>query len=148
VKFPPVSVDQLLGLLKAVYSLGGKADAMHVSNAISTGLGGLPLAIDAAEMLGLIRARGGDLELTEAGRAAVSGPLRELQKYLRAKLRDIEPFASLLRLVGELKRVEITRVAELLRSKGYSEEGAQRVLEWAVFAQLVEISEGAWVVLA
>ncbi len=35
---------------------------------------------------------------------------------------------------------------EFLSGFGYGEEGARRVLDWAVFAQIVEIDEGERVV--
>jgi len=92
---PPVGVDQVLGLVKVIYQLGGRVDAMNINEAVDADLGDLAHVIDAGERLGLVRAAGGDLELTAAGRDAVEKPLREFQKYLRRRLSDVEPFASL-----------------------------------------------------
>jgi hypothetical protein len=146
VRFPPVGVDQVLGLLKVIHNLGGRTDAMYINDAVDADLGDLAHVVDAAEFLGLLKASGGDLELTAAGRDAVERPLREFQKYLKRRLSEVEPFASLARFVSERGRVEVGEVLEFLSSFGYGEEGARRVLDWAVFAQIVEIEEGEWVV--
>ena len=145
-KFPPVGVDQVLGLVRVIHNLGGRADAMHINDAVDADLGDLAHVVDAAELLGLVKVFGGDLELTAAGRDAVEKPLKEFQKYLKRRLSETEPFASLARLVSERGRVRVEEVLEFLSGFGYSEEGARRILDWAVFAQIVEIDEGEWVV--
>ena len=58
----------------------------------------------------------------------------------------MEPFKSLANYVAEQEKVEVSEVLEFLARLGYSEEGARRVLDWAVFAQIVEIDDGEWVV--
>jgi len=73
---PPVGVDQVLGLVKVIYQLGGRVDAMNINEAVDADLGDLAHVIDAGERLGLVRAAGGDLELTATGRDAVEKPLR------------------------------------------------------------------------
>ncbi len=143
-----MGVDQVLGLLKVIHNLGGKADAMHINDAVDADLGDLAHVVDAAEFLGLLKASSGDLELTAAGRDAVEKPLKEFQKYLKRRLSEVEPFASLARLVSERGRVEVREVLEFLSGFGYGEEGARRVLDWAVFAQIVEIEEGERVVVS
>jgi hypothetical protein len=141
-----VGVDQVLGLVKVIYHLGGKVDAMNINEAVDADLGDLAHVIDAAEILGMVKAVGGDLELTVAGRDAVEKPLKEFQKYLRRRLSEMEPFKSLANYVAEQGKVEESEVLEFLARLGYSEEGARRVLDWAVFAQIVEIDDGEWVV--
>ncbi|MEM1637390.1 MAG: AAA-associated domain-containing protein [Pyrobaculum sp.] len=147
-RFPPVGVDQVLGLLKVVHNMGGRVDAMFVNDAVDVDLGDLSHVIDAAEMLGLLKAGGGDVELTEEGRAAVEMPLREFQKYLKKKLASVEPFSSLVKLVTSKERVELEELVSYLQGLGYDERGARRILNWAVFAQLVEIDDGEWVIPA
>ncbi len=146
VRFPPVGVDQVLGLVKVIYYLGGRVDAMHINEAVDADLGDLAHVIDAAEILGLIKAVGGDLELAVAGRDAVEKPLKEFQKYLKMRLSEMEPFTSLAKYVAERGKVKMSEVLEFLAKLGYGDEGAKRVLDWAVFAQLVEIDNGDWVV--
>ncbi|ABL88422.1 conserved hypothetical protein [Pyrobaculum islandicum DSM 4184] len=145
-KFPAVTVDQVLGLLKVVHNLGGRVDAMHVNDAIDVDMGDLSHVIDAAEILGLLKTSNGDLVLTEEGRSAVEKPVREFQKRLRKTLMALEPFTSLVGLVSKSGRVRLDEVLKLLIEYGYDEEGARKILGWAVFAQLVEIDNGEWVV--
>ena len=103
--------------------MGGRTDAMYINDAVDADLGDLAHVVDAAEFLGLLKASGGDLELTAAGRDAVERPLREFQKYLKRRLSEVEPFASLARFVSERGRVEVGEVLEFLSSFGYGEEG-------------------------
>jgi hypothetical protein len=48
--------------------------------------------------------------------------------------------------VAERGRVEVGEVLEFLAKLGYGDGGARRVLDWAVFAQMVEIDDRDWVV--
>ncbi|MFN7105111.1 MAG: AAA-associated domain-containing protein [Pyrobaculum sp.] len=138
-RFPPVGVDQVLGLLKVIYALGGRVDVMHINEAIDADLGELSHVIDAAEVLGFVKHSNGDVELTEDGRKAVEMPLRHLQLTLKTKMSALEPFAQ---LVDYLKReARLEEVLQYIASLGYMEEGARKILDWAVFAQLVEIDD-------
>jgi hypothetical protein len=148
VKFPPVGVDQVLGLLKVVHNLGGKADAMYINDAVDADMGELSHVIDAAEMLGLLKAHGGDLELTPEGRLAVEKPVKEFQKHLKKKLAHLEPFASLLDMVKKGGRAEVEEVINFIKGQGYDDVGARRIINWGVFAQLIEIDDGEWVIPA
>jgi len=139
VKFPAVGVDQVLGFLKVVHHLGGRADVMHINDAIDADLGDLSHVIDAAEALGLVKFSGGDVELTPEGRRAVESPVKNFQQYLRNKLASMEPFKQLVDYVAEAKSASVEEVLEFIESLGYDEEDARKILDWAVFAQLVEI---------
>ncbi|MCX8136718.1 AAA-associated domain-containing protein [Pyrobaculum aerophilum] len=147
-RFPPVGVDQVLGLLKIIHNLGGRADAMYVNDAVDADMGDLSHVVDATEALGLVKAQGGDLELTAEGRLAVERPVREFQKRLRDKLGSLEPFASLLKFITEAGRVEFEEALKFIQSLGYDADSAKKIIDWAVFAQLVEIDDGNWVVPA
>ena len=59
-----------------IYHLGGRVDAMKINEAVDADLGDLAHVIDATETLGMVKAVGGDLELTVAGRDAVEKPLK------------------------------------------------------------------------
>jgi hypothetical protein len=49
VRFPPVGVDQVLGLVKVIYHLGGRVDAMNINEAVDADLGDLAHVIDVTE---------------------------------------------------------------------------------------------------
>jgi len=139
VKFPAVGVDQVLGFLKVVHHLGGRADVMYINDAVDADLGDLSHVVDAAEALGLVKFSGGDVELTPEGRRAVESPVKNFQQYLRNKLISVEPFRQLVEYVAEVKSASVEEVLEFIESLGYGEEDARKILDWAVFAQLVEI---------
>lgn len=137
--FPPVGVDQVLGLLKIIHTLGGRIDVMHINEAVDADLGELSHAIDAAEMLGLIKYSQGDVELTEEGRRAVEMPLKYTQIALRNRLASIEPFAQLVNYLKKAEEVDVDEALQYIAGFGYGEGSAGRILDWAVFVQLVEI---------
>ncbi len=58
----------------------------------------------------------------------------------------MKPFASQTKHVAERRKVEVSEVLKFLAKLRYGDEGAKRVLDWAVFAQLAEIDNGDWVV--
>ncbi len=66
----------MLGLVKVIYHLGGRVDAMNINEAVDADLGDLAHVIDVAGTFGMVKAVGGDLELTVAGRDAVEKPLK------------------------------------------------------------------------
>ncbi|MEM1598703.1 MAG: AAA-associated domain-containing protein [Pyrobaculum sp.] len=144
-RFPPVGVDQVLGLLKVVRHMGGRVDVMNINEAVDADLGDLSHAVDAAELLGLIRTSGGDVELTEDGLKAVEAPLRSFQQFLRSRLAGLEPFRSLVEYVGKSEKVTVAEALEYVKELGYDEEGAKKIIDWAVFAQLVEIDDGEYI---
>lgn len=140
--FPAVGIDQLLGLLKIIKSMTGKIDIMDLNAELDVDVDFLPHVIDVAEMLGLVKASGGDVELTEVGSKIVEKPLREFQLYLKEKLVAIPPFRDLVELVKTKDAAPLEEALRLLISMGYDEESARRIIDWAVFAQLVEIDDG------
>jgi len=87
---------------------------MNINEAVDSDLGDLAHVIDVAETLGMVKAVGGDLELTVAGRDAVEKPLKEFQKYLRRRHSEMEPFKSLANYVAEQVKVEVSEVLEFL----------------------------------
>ncbi|MEZ0320130.1 MAG: AAA-associated domain-containing protein [Pyrobaculum sp.] len=144
-RFPPVGVDQVLGLLKVIRHLGGRVDVMNINEAVDADLGDLSHAVDAAELLGLVKTSGGDVELTEEGLRAVEAPLKSFQLSLRSKLAGLEPFKSLVEYIGKGEEVTVAEALEYVEQLGYDEEGAKKIINWAVFAQLVEIDDGEYV---
>jgi len=58
---PPVTVDQVLGLVKYVASLGGRVDSSKLDELLDVDMDLLPHAVEAAVVLGLLRREGGDL---------------------------------------------------------------------------------------
>ncbi|MEM1611606.1 MAG: hypothetical protein QXQ57_08195, partial [Sulfolobales archaeon] len=63
-----VTIDQVIGLVEILYSLGGVADTSKISEIVDVDAGLLPNVIDVAEALGLVKLSRGDLEITSLGR--------------------------------------------------------------------------------
>ncbi len=115
---PPVTIDQVLGLLRYVDSMGGKVDSSRLDEMLNVDMDLLPHVVEAAITLGLLRQEGGDLEVTEEGRKA----LKVKGKVLRALIKDlsdeVEPFKEIFSsLRGDV--IERDRLREIVRRVGY-----------------------------
>lgn len=140
-QFPPASIDQVAGLIRVLYSMGGRVDAYKVDEEVEIDLGDLSLAIEAAKALGLIKAEQGDLQLTELGRLWALGDLDDVREELGRRLAEMSPFADVLRALGEKGEVELREVEELLCSQGYCDEVAvRRLINWGVRLHLFEVT--------
>ncbi|MFB6489736.1 MAG: AAA-associated domain-containing protein [Thermoproteus sp. AZ2] len=140
-QFPPASLDQVAGLVRVLYAMGGRVDAYKVDEEVEIDLGDLSLAIEAAKALGLVEAEQGDLQLTELGRSWAVGDLDDVKGELGQRLAEMSPFAELLKALRERGEVELKEVEELLCSSGYCDEAAiRRLINWGVRLRLFEVT--------
>lgn len=139
--FPPASVDQVVGLVRVLHSLGGRADAYKVDEEVEVDLGDLSLAIEAAKALGLIAVEGGDLELTDLGERLAESDIGEVEAEVGRRLAEMEPFAELISAVRSRGSMELGEAENLLCRFGYCDEvSARRVLNWGVLLGVIEVT--------
>lgn len=139
-QFPPASIDQVLGLLRVLYSLGGKTDIYKIDEEVEIDFDELSLAVNAAEALGLVAVRAGDVELTELGRRAAVSDLDDVKEEIALKLSSLRPFADILNKVDG-DSAPLSDVLSLLCDLGYcGEVAARRIIAWAVRFGLIEVT--------
>lgn len=140
---PDLAPDHVLGLIELLASLGGKIDSMYVGDAISEAIDVLPHAIDAAEALGLITVRSGDLVLTDLGRKVVRGDPKTVKHLLREVVMNLEPIAEIVEVLRERREVPAEEF-DLIVEKYYPtnfEMARQNVLVWGAFLGLFKMDE-------
>jgi hypothetical protein len=138
--FQPAAVDQVLGLLRVVHSLGGKTDIYRIDEEVEIDFDEISLAVGAAESLGLVAVKAGDVELTELGRRAVLD-LDSVKAEIARRLASLTPFADILASLRRKTPLPLGEVTEMLCWLGYcGDVPTRRVIAWAVLFGLIEIT--------
>lgn len=110
-----VTVDQVVGLVEVLHSLGGSADTSKISEIIDMDASMLPNVIDVAEALGLLAHSKGDLVITHLGVEVARADSRSLKRILSGLVDKIEPLATISRILrekGGLERADVENILE------------------------------------
>lgn len=137
--------DHIVGLVESLYSLGGRADPMHIGDLTGESIALLPKVIDVAETLGLVKYENGYLTLEEPGRKVAEADPKRLRKLLRELVieKKVEPLHEIYEMLVKRKSIprgELTRVIE----KHYKrmDEGVSRnILVWGAYLGMFKLSE-------
>ncbi|MGC9072150.1 MAG: AAA-associated domain-containing protein [Acidilobus sp.] len=131
---PPVTLDQVLGLVRFVNSMGGKVDSSRLDEMLNVDMDLLPHVVEAAVILGLLKEEGGDLEITEHGRTALKARGKSLRALIKDLSDDVEPFKEIL---GSLRgdSIERDRLKDVIRRAGYPDvdRAAKVFTEWLTY---------------
>ncbi len=129
--FPLVYVDQVMGLLDYIQSVGGRVDSSRLGELLGVDLDLLPHVIDAALILGLLREENGDLVLTEIGKKSISTEWKDFRILMKAINKNIEPFKDVLSAQKKGK-INIEDFKKILEKNGYSdiENAATTIAQW------------------
>ncbi|MFF2556369.1 nitrate/sulfonate/bicarbonate ABC transporter ATP-binding protein [Nocardia sp. NPDC058058] len=141
---PDAGVDGIGGMLDLVAAQGGHVDLPELAGDLRFELDDLMPLVDAAAMLGLATASGGDLDLTPDGRNFAEADIDSAKRIFARLARANAP------LVGAIDHALTTApnhrlqdgfFLDLLR-RGFTEEAAQRQLrtavDWGRYAELYE----------
>jgi len=138
---PPVTVDQVLGLVKYVASLGGRVDSSKLDELLDVDMNLLPHAVEAAVVLGLLRREGGDLVVTEEGRRSVELRGKRLRALIKELSDDVEPFKE---IFNSIKDDSIGRevLRDIIRRAGYIDvdRAVEVFTEWLAYMG-IEVTE-------
>lgn len=90
-----ITPDHVLGLVKSIYSTGGRLDSEELNDLIDVDLDVLTHAIDVSEAMGLLTFSKGDLILTEKGLAIAKSTHRKIRSTLRESINMLEPLHTI-----------------------------------------------------
>lgn len=130
-----ITIDQVIGLVEILYSLGGVADTSKISEIVDVDAGLLPNVIDVAEALDLVRLSKGDLEITNLGRDIARADSRSLKKILRELALKLEPISTIYREISAkeyMSREEFEKILETF----YGPEGRKAfdcIINWGTY---------------
>ncbi|CCC81306.1 AAA-associated domain-containing protein [Thermoproteus tenax] len=140
-QFPPASVDQVLGLLKVLKSLGGRTDIYRIDEEVEIDFDELSNAVNAAKILGLVVTEGGDVELTELGDRVLREGLEGVRDLLARRVAELSPFAEILSRLRAQGTLKLEEVVKLLCALGYCDDIlVRRMLGWGVQLGVLYIS--------
>ena len=144
IRVETISYSRLLGLLRLLMDLGGRADIARISEETDIHADEILPLLTFSEMIGLISIENGDAELTEAGINFLRQGHAERAKYVRSKLMELEIFKEILDELKKRGRLEKEDVMEIMISKGgfcYQsnlEEELNYLIYWGVYSGLIE----------
>ena len=137
---------QVISLVEIAGSIGPKVDIPMLADEMGADVAVLLPILDAAEMLGLVRADKGDVNLTELGLKFQKTTKNKLM-ILKDRIASIEPFRTALELASHGRSVTAKQVAEYLQEMGLKwhylpeiNESLIRALliHWAIYAGLLK----------
>ncbi|MGC8566675.1 MAG: hypothetical protein C0171_01720 [Caldisphaera sp.] len=117
-QFPLVYVDQVMGLVKFIDSMGGRVDSSRLSEMIDVDLDLLPHVVDAAITLGLLKVENGDLILTESGKKIIYTDTKNFRILMKKINKNVEPFKDILSKQKN-NSIELEDLKRILENNGY-----------------------------
>ncbi|MEM4971699.1 MAG: AAA-associated domain-containing protein [Sulfolobales archaeon] len=133
-----VTIDQVIGLVEILYSLGGVADTSKISEIVDVDAGLLPNVIDVAEALGLVKLSRGDLEITSLGRDIARADSRSLKKMLRELAIKLEPISTIYKEISEkgyMNKGELEKILETFYGPEKS-KAFECIINWGIYLGL------------
>jgi len=144
VQCPPISPDEIAGLLQAVDHIakGEKVNLTTLAKSIAHDDDRLLALLKALGMLGLAELSGGDVNLTLVGLSYARAPARERRQIFAEQLASCMPWVKLVqsRVAADPgQRVQLAEIATELHDRypaAFIEQGLHQVIDWARYAGL------------
>jgi len=137
IMLPTAGVNQVFGLLDLVKAYNGKTDVANLNIDLRVDVDELLPIIDTAEYMGLVTVEQGDIALTETGRSLLNSRMQERKKILRERLRPLEPFTNVTKLLSEKKELSRIDLGRFVNQKYAYVSDLQRqvrlIISWGVF---------------
>jgi NitT/TauT family transport system ATP-binding protein len=140
-----ITPEMITGIVNVIFDHGGRADIARIAINLQSDVDELLPVIDVAEALGLVKVENGDIALTELGREFVRARPDQKKLILRDALRNVEPFATIFKLVegreeftAEELFEEFSKISGLSEEYRDPEEIHRMLLEWLLYTELVE----------
>lgn len=141
-QFPLVYVDQVIGLVKYLDSIGGRVDSSRLDEMLDVDMDILPHVVTAAKMLGFIKQENGDLLLTDIGKKIINIDNKDLRIIMKKINKNIEPFKE---IISEAKKNEISieKLRYILEKNGYTniDVALPIIIQWLTLIGIKVISE-------
>lgn len=137
--------DHIVGLVEALYSLGGSVDPMYIGDITSESIDTLPKAIDVAEALNLIKYEKGYLQITELGRKVAEANAKKLKKLLREAVtaNKIEPLNEIYIKLKERRSMSVEEFIDIVEKyyRKIDDSVIKNILVWGAYLELFRMSE-------
>jgi len=140
-----ISVSKIVGLVERVSDLKGPEDLAQIDDDLGIEKSEFFNIVDDAERLDLVKVDEGNIQLTDFGKKFVNSGIKERKILLEQKLRNIEPFKTLLYLLekDKDKKIKKDKFIELIKTHFYTtdpEKIFQVFVNWGRYAKLIGYS--------
>ncbi len=137
------NIGDVVGLLEILEDLGAPVDIATLDDSLDEERTTLLNLLNDAEALGLVNVQDGDASLTTLGTEFLKADLTDRKVKLRALLKKVEPFSSLLKKLQESDSNEMDReeLDEFIAVNFPSEdlEATYRlILNWGRYSKLID----------
>ncbi len=137
---PTAGINRVFGLLDLLKAYNGKTDVANLTIDLRIDIDELLPIIDTAEYMGLVTVQEGEISLTDLGGRALNSKMTERKKIVHERIRSLEPFSELTRLLQEQKEVTRFSLARYVNSKfGHVADLTtviSTIISWGVFTGL------------
>src|SRR5213594_906847 len=136
-----VSVGQILGLVEAVDEVGGVADAATISREVEMDVDRLGPILTAAEFLGLVTIKDGDIRITDLSRKLLTANVRERKRIVREIIDDMPAFRLVMEMArssgAPLGRQQVVQALADRVGSHQAEDVFNALVYWGRYAELV-----------
>ncbi|MDA8056312.1 MAG: AAA-associated domain-containing protein [Thermoplasmatales archaeon] len=135
------SPNSLIGLLEILEDIGKSTDIAKLDDSLDEERTMLMNLLDDAESLKLLTVSNGDASLTEIGKKFLDSNIEQRKRLLKALVKDVEPFNSLINFFKSLNTTEVpkedvVRYLGEIFPPGEHDDTFRVVLNWGRYTKL------------
>ncbi|MCL4447620.1 MAG: AAA-associated domain-containing protein [Candidatus Thermoplasmatota archaeon] len=135
------SPNSLIGLLEILEDIGKSTDIAKLDDSLDEERTMLMNLLDDAESLKLLMVSNGDASLTEIGKKFLDSNIEQRKRLLKALVKDVEPFHSLINFFKSLNTTEVpkedvVRYLGEIFPPGEHDDTFRVVLNWGRYTKL------------
>ncbi|MGC8689207.1 MAG: AAA-associated domain-containing protein [Thermoplasmata archaeon] len=139
------SVSKIVGLVERVSDLKGPEDLAQIDDDLGIEKSEFFNIVDDAERLDLVKVVEGNIQLTEFGKRFVNSGIRERKMLLEKKLREVEPFKTLLPILekDQDNKIKKDKFIEIIKNNFYTmdpEKIFKVFVNWGRYSKLIGYS--------
>ncbi len=145
---PDVTIGRMMGLLETMRMTPGPDDVYRLAGSLQLELDDLAPLVDAAELLGLVEVREGDIDLTEMGRRMADAEEKERKALFRERAVNVPLLHVIVSRLqesenGQVPREEIRQAMPGRYSRKRAERQIDTAIDWGRYAELFDYDADA-----
>ena len=141
---PHATVGEVVGLIEAIYSYGGKVKISFLAGEFRMEFDDLGDVIDMAELLDLMKVKDGEIQLTLFGEASALGRIEDKKQILRKKLLKVELFKVITTKLKKKGMINWQELLDSVRKMDYIVEDdtmfKKLIIGWGSYTEIFEYS--------
>jgi len=138
---PQIEISEILGLVELLKSKGGREDIYKLASELQMEFGDTLAVIRAAELMGLVRTPGGDVEVDSVGELITQARISDRKAIIHDQLQKLPLFKTVSDYLAEkedhraLRDEVLDKLAEILPNEN-AEQTFGMLVQWGRYAEL------------